>query len=299
MMRILPRLLGALLVIVLVVGTGVYFESQRKLGRTIDVDVAEIELPSASDEAALARGEHLAVIRACSGCHGADFGGETVIDDPMIGPVHAPNLTSGEGSVVADYTTTDWVRAIRHGLSRGGRPLQLMPSEEFTVMDADDLGNLIVYLESVPPVDRESPPSGIGPLGRVMLVVGEMRLAADVVDHEAPIEKAPDPSDALAYGEYLAATCTGCHGPGLSGGRIPGVPPDWPPAANLTPDEETGLGTWTEGDFVTALRTGTRPDGTKLDPVMPYAQFGTMNAGEMRSLWTYLKSLPVKEEGNR
>lgn len=299
MMRWLIRGLGGLLLLVLVLAAVVFFESQRRLGRTIEVTAAEIELPDEDDEAVLERGEHLSVIRGCAGCHGTDLGGETVIDDPGMGLLHGPNLTTGAGSVVIGYDTEDWVRAIRNGLARDGRPLVLMPSEEYTVMDEADLGALITFLDSLPEVDRASPELKIGPVARGLMIKGDIRFAADVIDHDEPLERAPSPNDLVAYGEYLAATCTGCHGEGFSGGSIPGVPPDWPESANLTPDDETGLGTWSEADFVRTLRTGRRPDGSKLDDVMPVAQFGQFKAGEMRALWTFFQSLPPTEAGNR
>jgi cytochrome c553 len=104
----------------------------------------------------------------------------------------------------------------------------------------------------------------------------------------------------VAYGKYLAVTCTGCHGEGLSGGAIPGTPPDWPPAANLTPDEATGLGGWTEADFFRALREGKRPDGTDLQgDFMPWKLTAKMTDDEIRALWMYLQTLPAKAEGGR
>jgi cytochrome c553 len=98
------------------------------------------------------------------------------------------------------------------------------------------------------------------------------------------------------YGHYLAASCTGCHGSNLSGGRIDIGPPDWPPARNLTPAGD--IARWTEADFFQALRSHTRPDGTKLSPVMP-AAFGQMNDTELTALWSYLRTLPPVPPGTR
>ena len=100
------------------------------------------------------------------------------------------------------------------------------------------------------------------------------------------------------YGRYLAASCIGCHGDNLSGGRIAGGPPDWPPAANLTPHATSRIGSWTEADFFTAMRKGVRPDGTPLNPAMPTA-FGQFTDDETKALWLYLRSLPAAEMGVR
>jgi mono/diheme cytochrome c family protein len=91
--------------------------------------------------------------------------------------------------------------------------------------------------------------------------------------------------------------CTGCHGPGLSGGPIAGGPPDWPPAANLTP---TGLGHYTEADFIRALREGVRPGGVPIDAAMPVARITRhMTDVELRALYAYLRSVPPRPYGSR
>jgi cytochrome c553 len=63
--------------------------------------------------------------------------------------------------------------------------------------------------------------------------------------------------------------------------------------ANLTPHREDGLGAWSKGDFVRALREQRRPDGTRIDPVMP-AAMGKMTDTELAALWNYLQTLPAK-----
>ena len=74
------------------------------------------------------------------------------------------------------------------------------------------------------------------------------------------------------------------------------MPPDWPPARNLTSAGD--LAQWSEADFIRVLQTGTRPDGTKLNPVMPLA-FGKMTDLEHKALWAFLKSLPPVPTGAR
>jgi mono/diheme cytochrome c family protein len=113
-------------------------------------------------------------------------------------------------------------------------------------------------------------------------------------------------------GEYLAAImdCTGCHTTGALLGKpdpqrylagsevgfqIPGLGTFFPP--NLTSDPETGLGKWTEKDIVKAVRTGERPDGRMLAPVMPYHSYGKLTDADAQALAAYLKSLkPVRHQ---
>lgn len=295
-MRMLLRVLAGLVLLVVVAAGVVYAMSQSKLGRSFEIEAAEVEIPD--DAEALVRGRHQATIRGCTGCHGENLAGETVIEDPAMGTIHAPNLTIGEGGLPPTYSNADWVTAIRHGVGADGRPLQLMPSSEYWPMDNGDLGDLIAYLKALPPVDAESPASRPGPLARVLLSTGALPMHVDLIDHEAEIPDAPEPAVTAEYGAYLALTCTGCHGHNLSGGKITGAPPDWPEAANLTP-HETGLEGWEEADFFTALREAERPDGTKLDPIMPAEQFGKMTNDELSALWMYLESLPATPHGER
>ncbi|HKJ02975.1 MAG TPA: cytochrome c, partial [Longimicrobiales bacterium] len=100
------------------------------------------------------------------------------------------------------------------------------------------------------------------------------------------------------FGAHLAGVCTGCHSATFAGGPVAGGDPSWPPAANLTP--AGNLGSWSEEQFVTVLRTGTRPDGTQLLPPMSlmtaYAQ--RMTDTELAALYLYLKSLPAAPTPN-
>jgi hypothetical protein len=172
-----------------------------------------------------------------------------------------------------------------------------MPSEVFTHLSQADLGAVIAFLKQVAPVDREVPPSGFGPVGRALLATGKMNiLVAGKTPHVTPPVSVRADTTA-AYGRYIAdiAGCHGCHGYGLSGGRVAG-PPGLPPASNLTP---SGIGSWTEVDLTRALREGKRPDGTQLDEFMPWKVFRGMTEAEIHALWLYLRSVPAKPFGNK
>jgi len=118
--------------------------------------------------------------------------------------------------------------------------------------------------------------------------------------------------DRINRGQYLVTImdCAGCHTPGIFLGKpdaarpfagsevgfqIPGLGIFYPP--NLTPDPETGLGKWSEADIVKAVRTGVRPDGRVLAPVMPYHNYGKLTDADAQALASYLKSLkPVRNQ---
>lgn len=281
---------------VLLVG-GVYAVSELRMRRSFTVDAAPIGVPQ--DAAAIAEGRRLVVARGCADCHGENVAGTKVLDDPLVGRVYGANLTKGRGGVGAQYTPATLARAIRHGVAADGRALLIMPSHEYAGMGDAEAGAIIAYLQSAQPVDQQNPAISVGPLLRAVYLAGQVALLpAEKIDHTAK-PAAPLVGVSVAYGRYLAAGCSGCHGTGYSGGPIPGAPPSFPPAANLTPDAATGLGTWSEADFVRALREGVRPDGSAINPVMPWKNFSRMSDTELKALYMFLRQVPTQQRGNR
>jgi mono/diheme cytochrome c family protein len=172
-----------------------------------------------------------------------------------------------------------------------------MPAFEHTGMSDEDLGALIAYVRSLPGSATLPPPSKAGPVLRGLFAAGMVPLlSAEEIDHSQPHPAQVDAEPTPAYGSYLIGMCKGCHGPQLSGGKIPGGPPDWKPAANITPG---GIGRWSEGDFIQALRTGRRPDGSTIDAQMPWKEFRHMDDVELRALYAYLHALAPREYGHR
>lgn len=288
--KFLGYALGAILFLIVAAAAVVYALSTHQLGRTYAVAVKPVVIPS--DAAAVLRGRHLAETRGCIDCHGKDFGGAKVIDDPAVGVMWGSNLTGGQGGLAAGFNDEDWVRAIRHGVAKDGHGLVLMPSIEYSHFSDDDLGALVAYLKTVPKVDRDRVPVTVGPVARALILAGQIKIAAEHIDHAGLRPPVVIPGVTVEYGRYLAVGCMGCHGEQFAGGRIPGAPPDWPAARNLTPSGD--LAKWTEADFLKVLETGVRPDGRQLNPVMPIA-FGKMTDLEKQALWVYLKTLPPVE----
>jgi hypothetical protein len=138
-------------------------------------------------------------------------------------------------------------------------------------------------------VDNRQPASSVGPLSRALFVAGQLPLLpAEMIVH-GTARRASAPSGAtVENGAYIVEGCKGCHGAELAGGKIPGTPPEWPPAANITPDRATGIGAWTEADFVRALRTGRRPDARTPRGVHALKNFATSRTTELAAMWMYL-----------
>ena len=291
--------LGGLVGLLVLAGVVLYIIGGVKWNQihgNYDVPIETIPVPA--DQAAIARGEHVATIRMCRMCHTEALSGQSQTAPALI-TLSIPNLTAGAGGVGATNTDQDWVRAIRHGVGHDGRGLVLMPARAFYYLSDEDLGALIAYLKSLPPVDNELPGTHLGPVGRVMLALGRLpREAAvpdvTVIDHNGPRPVAPEPGVTAEYGEYLAHVCTVCHGANLNGQTIRIEGSDYV-ALNLTPGGE--LGVWSEEDFFTTLRTGVTPGGRQLNDKMPWKYFGQMTDDELRALWLYLRSLPPLEQG--
>ncbi len=296
-LRAAAWVVGVVVVLVIIAGCTLYFTSQRRLDRKWSVAAHAVSIPT--DSLALARGRHMATALAkCTGCHAEDLGGAQFIDEPPVARLYAPNLTRGTGGIGAAYSDLDWERSIRHGVRPSGDGLLFMPATEFQWLNDEDVAALIAYLKSVPPVDRAPVPNSIGPIGRALYLKGDLVLVpAERVKHESHPAAIPM-SVSAEYGHYLVEIggCTGCHGPGLSGGKIPGTPPDWKPAANLTP---AGIGHYTEEDFFRALREGMRPGNVPIDTLMPVRATKLMTDDEIRALWLYLKTVPSKPFGGR
>lgn len=266
----------------------------HKAERRLDVTVAPLELPSG--EAALARGRYLFESRGCADCHGESGGGRVFVDE---GGVHlaGPDITRS-GSTAA-YQPQDWVRAVRHGVAPDGRPLRVMPSEDYNRLTDADLGALVAHVRRLPP--QQGRPARIElPLpARVLYGFGLLDDAADRIDHRLPPQSAVPEGATVEHGRYVAQMCTGCHGAGFSGGRIPGAPPEWPAAANLTPGEGGAMAAYADADaFARMMRSGLRADGSRI-AVMPFEALAKMNDIDLEAMRQFLATLPAREAGLR
>lgn len=289
--------LGTIAALLLIFIAVTYFITERHFNETYQIEAETVEV--SADSSVIARGEHVATIRGCIECHGEGLGGQVFLDDPAVAQLYGTNLTTGEGGIGREYSNEDLVRAIRHGVNKEGKPSLFMPSHEYNPIDRRDLSALISYIRSLDPVDNVLPDSKVGMAGRFLYMYGGMHLVtARMIDHSKPIPEPLEIRTPLEMGEYLAVTCTGCHGAGFAGGPIPGVPPEWPEAPNITP--AGNIGNWTLEDFKTTMETGVTPEGLELtQPYMPWEMLGAMTDEELEGLYTYLRSLPEKETGTR
>jgi mono/diheme cytochrome c family protein len=268
--------------------------------------------PSVRDPAILvARGEYIVrTVSTCGSCHSGDpsrdpdgpLTGGMVFKDWRLGTIRAANLTPDSATGLGTWTDDDIVRALRTGAAPNGRLLApAMPYEWFHEMSDEDGLAVARYLKSLAPMRNEvkQNPNLVFRVAR-LLFLGPKR--------DTP-ETAPSPGPTAAYGGYLAqhvALCAHCHT------AVTGIQsnPDrrklfagdpHPPAAfpvnpsNLTPDSVTGIGAWSEADFVQTMRTGVNPAGRSLNAIMPCKQFRRMTADDLRAIYLYLRTLtPIR-----
>lgn len=292
MKKVLIRSLAALVVLMLGAVGAVYAISSGKLSARYDVPVATIE--TSTDSAVIELGARVARTRGCVDCHGEDLSGRHFFDAMPVASIWGTNLTSGVNGVGAVYSDEDFVRAIRSGVRPDGSPLLIMPSHEYRPMGPTDLGALVSWIKSVPPVDTQPFDQTLGPVGRMLYVTGQAPIvAAELIDHDDPTFEQPEVAPTEEYGAYLATACVGCHGADYAGGAFAGMPPDWPVPANLTPDPDTGIGDWTDEDFRHFAETGLVPEGRQLDATyMPWTALQAMTEVERDAVWMFLRSLP-------
>lgn len=267
--------------------------------------------PDADPEDLVARGEYIVRAAAvCGHCHAADpqkdpdgaLSGGYAFRNWRLGTIRAANITPDSITGIGKWTDADIVRALRTGEDREREVLApVMPYAWFHDLSDYDALAVARYLKSQPPVHNlvDSDPN----------LVFEAAQALFLQPIDDPRPRAPAPGPTAQYGRYLAnhvALCADCHTPrgglqndtdrdhlfeGDDDSAFPANP------ANLTPDTATGIGKWSEEDFLRTLRTGVNPAGDSLHAFMPWRQVGRMTDDDLRAIYRYLRTLrPVRHE---
>lgn len=272
-----------------------------------------VPLPELSDTVGdtsglVARGEYIVRDAAvCGGCHAAPaprdadgtLSGGREFKNWRIGTARASNLTPDHETGLGTWSDAEIVRALRTGQRKDGRLIApVMPYGWFSGMSDRDALAVARYLRSLEPVRNEvkQKPSFWFNLGK-LLFLGPERPAQVV---------APPRAATARYGQYLSqhvALCADCHTPRsgimatpdrrrlFAGTASP--PKGWPAnPGNLTPDSATGMGAWSETDFLRTLRTGVNPKGDSLHSFMPWREIRRMTDDDLRAIYLYLRTLP-------
>jgi hypothetical protein len=264
----------------------------------------------------LARGKYLYNLADCDGCHSQrDF---SRFDGPVVGSgrgrgnvfppdmglpgvVAARNITPDKETGIGNWTDGEKIRAIREGISRDGTGLfPMMGYERFRHMSDEDVYSLVAYLNILTPIQNPVPRSKIVfPVS--MLIKGAPQPAGHVTEE--------DRSNKLKYGEYLVtmAGCMECHTPAkrgkplqgltLAGGQAFRFPGAVVVSANITPDPQTGIGRWSEQNFLDRFyqykeyaEKGSPQVGPESFTVMPWLNFAQLEPEDLKAIYAFLRA---------
>ncbi len=225
-------------------------------------DMSAISLPNVSPaNSDLAnRGAYVARTGDCMACHREDYSGGVAIETP-IGNIYSTNITPSKKYGIGNYTEADLRRALQKGRAPNHQIYPAMPYPSYHGMSDDDISALFAYFQTVAPV--EEPPEKTTHLP-FPFNIRTLILAWNVINVPST-ENRTGLTQIQQHGEYLVNNnehCGTCHTPrnltqGLDKDRyLSGAPLGKWFAPNITPDNETGIGRWSESDIVTYLRTG-------------------------------------------
>jgi mono/diheme cytochrome c family protein/cytochrome c5 len=278
---------GLLVLAAIALATLVWMGERKRERR---VDLPPLKTPALVDDAAAReRGAYLYASRGCADCHGANGAGRVFVDNGGL-RLKGSAIHSGPGSVTLQYKAEDWDRLLRHGVKPDGRPAMIMPSEDYNRLTDADLAALVAFTRTLPPAGGGAAEITLPLPVRALYGAGVIKDAAAKIDHGLPVQQPVPEGVTLEHGQYVANMCKGCHGPELAGGKVPGGPPDWPPAARLTRGEGNAMDRYPSAESMIAMfRSGKRPDGSPVQ-VMPFEALAKMNDTDARALHLYLKS---------
>ena len=283
-------LIGVLSLVVLLalVVAGLVWNGERKRQRVVALPA--LKTPALADDAAAReRGAYLYASRGCVDCHGADGAGRVFVDNGSL-RIKGPAIHTGPGSVTLAYKPEDWDRVLRHGVKPDGTPAMIMPSEDYNRLTDADFVALVAYARTLPPAGGGAAEITLPLPVRALYGAGAIKDAADKIDHSLPVQQPVAEGVTREHGQYVANMCKGCHGPELAGGKVPGGPPDWPPAARLIRGEGNAMDRYASADSMIAMfRSGKRADGSAVQ-VMPFESLAKMSDTDLRALHLYLKS---------
>jgi hypothetical protein len=243
----------------------------------------------------VAAGEYIAVLTGGCGCHfnrdeGALAGGNRF--EGPFGVAFAANITPDEETGIGSWSAEEIADALRLGVRPDGTQLHpIMPYRAFSVLSDQEALNVAAYLLSQDPVANEVPEREL-----------TTEPAAFTPAADPPAEPVTDP---VARGQVLAtiARCGGCHTPlnddgtpnmdlFLAGALVPNTDEFAP---NITSDEDTGIGLWTEEELAHFLQTGMYPDGSLATGAMAQQierRFSQLTDNDALAIGAFLKSVP-------
>jgi mono/diheme cytochrome c family protein len=236
--------------------------------------------------------------------------GGRALETPF-GVFYSTNITPDPETGIGRWSTTDFVRAMREGLSpEGEHYFPVFPYPSFSGLTDGDLADMKAYLDSLPAIRRENrPPDAPFPFTWRGAVLG-WKLVNFTPKR---FERDPARSESWHRGRYLveaAAHCGECHTPRtLTGGLDASMAlagsldgPEGQLAPNITPDEATGIGDWSRADLVWYLQMGLKPEGDDTQGLMSEViehGYAELPVEDLEAIAEYLASVPAVENAVR
>jgi mono/diheme cytochrome c family protein len=275
---------------------------------TLPLPVASSSIGSTAD--LVERGEYVVRnVSVCGSCHTQDrkpdgpLIGGTAFKDWRLGTIRSANLTPDSTTGLGKWTEAEIVRAIRNGQRKDGQLLApVMRYEWFHEMSDRDAFAVARYLRTLPAVSHRitQNPNLVFRIARSSFL--------GPVKGNPPLT--PPRAATAAYGQYLShiALCVDCHTPTsglqskldrdkLFAGNAHPTKDFTANPSNITPDSATGIGKWSEGDFLQTIRTGEDPQRHILNDFMPWRQFRRMSDDDLEAIYRYLRTVrPVRNQ---
>jgi cytochrome c553 len=258
----------------------IYIISGQVLGQRTAAQAETLPAPSA---ALLADAPRQGKLRGCVSCHGEGLGGKLVVEIPNVVRLFAPNLTQ----IAARATDQQLAAAIRQGIGHDGRPLFMMPSQQYARLSDEEVAALVRWIRSLPRVPGGEEHVTVGPLGRAAIAAGQLKPVTEEMElfrSQAPIDLGPRHAAAR---QFVAATCADCHGPALLGRPTP--------EGSVAPDLSIA-GAYSYDQFRSLMQAGKSPSGKDLGLMKKVAEedFRHLREEEMRSIYDYLQARAQK-----
>ncbi|MGP4906927.1 cytochrome c [Psychrobacter faecalis] len=246
------------------------------------------------------RGAYIARTADCMACHREDYSGGVAIETP-IGNIYSTNITPSQRYGIGNYTEADFKKALQKGRAPTHQLYPAMPYPSYHGMADADISALFAYFQTVPPVEES--PENITKLP-FPLNIRTLMLAWNVINVPST-ENRTGLTQTQQRGEYLVNNlehCGTCHTPrnltqGLDKKKyLSGAPLGKWYAPNITPDNDSGIGRWSENDIVTYLRTGmldkrAYAGGPMAEAVAHSTRY--LSDDDLSAMAAYLKVIPI------
>jgi mono/diheme cytochrome c family protein len=222
----------------------------------------------------------------------------------LPGNIYVKNITPAG---IGNWSDGEIIRAITQGVNKDNKALfPIMPYNSFNRMTQEDIESLVAYIRTLKPIENKVPETDLD---------FPMNIIVKTIPLKSYIPSKPvNMNDSVSYGKYLVAiaSCGDCHTPAEKGEPVAGMmfgggaefktPWGLVRSANITPDNETGIGTWDKASFIHAFKQyasekgqNIQVDSNSFNSIMPWTLYAGMTEEDISCIYNYLRTVkPVK-----